>query len=174
VVVVVLALAPDLLWPVREAVVHDVGEAAAVLDLAVIGDGENEGVAERQRPGGEDDQRIAVTGGAERRPPPVGDLRVLEQRPFVQDHRVEAGSQCDEGRHDTALEGRRVPVEFRHDDPLMDQVVVVRAGVMVVRHQRRIRLRERGPREEGRGEQDPSEAHREVPTAPLQSTPSSA
>jgi hypothetical protein len=64
-VIVVLALAPDLSRAVRPAFGIDIGEAAATLHHTVIGDGEARGVAEGHGAREEDDERIAVPRGAQ-------------------------------------------------------------------------------------------------------------
>ena len=57
-------------------------------------------------------------------------------QPFagVQDHRVQPRAQGRERRGDPAVQRRRVPVEVPDLDPLMQQVIVVRARIRVVRH----------------------------------------
>ncbi len=162
VVAVILALAPDLLRPVREAVTGDVREPAPVLHQAVVGDRKGERVAEGCGASGEDHQRVTAPAGAQRGAAAVGYGGVGKQRPLIQDERIEPGPERDERSGHAPLERQGVPVEGRHGDPLVDQVVVVRARVVVVRHQGGVRLSE--CRAGGRGEQERKERdpHRRV------------
>src|SRR6267378_8053045 len=124
-VVVVLALAPDLAGAVGPAFGTDEGEAVPALHDAVVRDGEPRGVAERDGPPEEDHERVAVPPGSQRTAADPRDTLEDELGARVEDHRIESGAARDEGRCHFPVERGRIPIEVRELDALMDEIVVV-------------------------------------------------
>ena len=150
VVVVVLALAPDLLRPVLPALGLDERQPAAVVDARVVVDRKAQRVVEGERARGVHYERVAMGGTPEARAAGVDDARHNEPLARIEDHGVQPGAERHQrGRH-AAVERRRVPIEVPDLDTLMHQVVIVGPGVGVVHHALRVRLRGDGS---GQGEQ---------------------
>ena len=138
----------------------DVREAPAVLDHAVIRDREACGVSEAYRFRKEDDQCVAVTRGTQRSAARDREGLQLELGTRVQDHGVESRASRDKRGGHLAVERRGIPVEVGDLDALMDQVVIMRAGVVVIGHELGVGLSaERSGGQTG-GEQRERKAHR--------------
>ena len=101
-VVVILALAPDL--PRRVRALVDEGQSVAILDLPGVVDREADSVMKRDGPREIDDERVAVPPRAERRVGTSGDALGAKQCTGVENHGVEAGTEGDERRCNTAAE----------------------------------------------------------------------
>src|SRR5437773_1833485 len=159
VVVVVLALAPDLLRPVLPALGLDERQPPAVVDARVVIDRKAQRVAEGERARGVHYERVTVRATPEARPPGVDDARHDEPFARIEDHGVQPGAERHQrGRH-AAVERGRVPVEVPDLDTLMHQVVIVGPGIGVVHHHLRVRLRRDGTREGAQGGPAEGEAH---------------
>ena len=152
-VVVVLALAPDLTGTVGLALRRDVGQATAVRDDAVIDDGEASRVAEAERTGEEHDEGVAVPRRAIREATP--DAIHDELGAGIEDQGVEPRPPGDDRRGDASIERRRIPVEVGHLDALMNQVEVVRARVVIISHAFGVGLG--GQRSDGKADSDEGE-----------------
>ena len=165
VVVVVLALAPDLPRAMRAAVGLDEREAASVLDPAVVVDREPQRVTEGGGPR-EVARRAYRRADRQRsaRPTPCDRADAAGRAPAsstIESIRARRATSVVATR---PVERRRVPVEIAHADALVHEIVVVRARVGVVGHALEIgipgllRERRRGP--EGNGKDDVPSTHR--------------
>ncbi len=163
VVVVVLALAPDLLRPVLPALGLDEGEPATVVDARMVVDRKAQRVVEGQRARGVHHERVAVGGAPERRAADVGDARHGDPLARVEDHGIEPRPQRHQGGRHAAVERRRVPIEVADLDALVHQVVVVGSRIGVIRDPLSVGLGEAwggaGTDEQGEGEK---EAHARI------------
>ncbi len=146
VVVVVLALTPELAGPARRlAIGLDERQSSTVLDSPVIGQPEAERVAEGGSFREIDDEsipqpRVTQLPGSLPAPAHRLDKGELQQLPRVQHDRVESRPERPQRRGNHPVETRAVPVEAAQLDPLVDQVVVMGAAVAVVEHPLRVGL----------------------------------
>ena len=101
-IVVVLALTPDLSWRVWPLL--DERQSAAILDFTAVVDGEADRVAKRGWSAEIDDQGVAVSARAQRRVAVAGHSLDAKQRSGVENHRVEGWTEGDERTCNTARE----------------------------------------------------------------------
>ena len=98
--------------------------------------------------------------GAQRSAARQRDGLQLELGTRIEDHRVEPGAACDERGGHLPVERCGIPVEVGDLDALMDQIVIMRTGVVVVGHEFGVGLRAERSGGQAGGEQGERKAHR--------------
>src|SRR5690348_5537347 len=123
-VVVIFALAPDLLGAMRPAFGCYECETLPVRYDTVIRDCKTGSIAVAERSGKKNDQRVPVAARAQGSAAQGRDGLQEELGAGVEDDGIQPGAARDQRRRHPPVEGRRVPIEVGDVDALMDQVVV--------------------------------------------------